>query len=940
MRLVLACLLVFWSVTSRAQDQSDAGAWSATVERISSGVVSIRVDGTRAFDTEWNQSTQATGFVVDAEAGLILTNRHVVMPGPVVAEAVFLNHEEVDLMPVYRDPVHDFGLFRYDPSKLRFIKPHEFELDPSGAQIGRDIRVVGNDAGEQLSILAGTIAKLDRTAPSYGKNKYNDFNTFYLQAASSTSGGSSGSPVVDISGRVVALNAGANSNAASSFFLPLDRVQRALERVRTGQPVDRGSLQTVFRHRPYDELRRLGLDADTEARVRAAQPQQIGMLVVAQVVPDGPAQDVLEPGDILVSVGGELVTGFVPLAQILDANVDQPLNLVIERGGHSINTQVTVGDLHAITPDNFIEVGASIVHRLSYQQARHFNTAVAGVFVASPGYMLSTSAIPRGAVITQFNGTPMNDLDDFEQALEGLADGDRVPVRFFTYDDPNRTSLRVVRIDRRWFSARRCHRDDSAGYWPCRTLADGPSPSVPVDGSTQFVLNGDPRVRKISPSLVMVNFDMPYTVSGVSDRHYYGTGLVVDAENGYVVVDRNTVPVAIGDVRLTFAGSLEIPARVEYVHPLHNMAMLAYDPALIGDTPVKSAQFSKEIPAPGARVWVTGLRPDHKVVSQATEVSSVDAAEFPLTRSFRFRDSNIETIAVVNAPENVDGVLIDKSGKVISLWSSFAYENGREVTQSNKGVPADPVTELLGLVRDQQALHSLEVELWPVPLSAGRKLGLSDEAVRRLEKHDPKRRQVLSVMRLVAGSPAASLLETGDLLLAVDGQPVNNFRQVETSVQKPQVELTLWREGVEKRLQVPTVQLGGGGIDRVVVWAGALLQAPHRELAAQRGIEQKGVYVAYFGYGSPATRYGLWAGRRVIEVDGKTVADLDDFLLAVKGKGDRDSVRLKTVMWNGASDVITLKLDLKYWPAYELRHDGEQWARIDIDPPGGMLARQ
>jgi len=55
-------------------------AWTETLERISSGVVSIRVDSTRAFDTEWNSSSQATGFVVDAENGLILTNRHVVTP--------------------------------------------------------------------------------------------------------------------------------------------------------------------------------------------------------------------------------------------------------------------------------------------------------------------------------------------------------------------------------------------------------------------------------------------------------------------------------------------------------------------------------------------------------------------------------------------------------------------------------------------------------------------------------------------------------------------------------------------------------------------------------------------------------------------------------------------------------------------------------------------
>jgi len=104
------CLL---TLTATAAEDT---AWSATLERISSGVVSIRVDSTRAFDTEWNSSSQATGFVVDAERGLILTNRHVVTPGPVVAEAIFRNNEEVRLTPIYRDPVHDFGFFRYDPA--------------------------------------------------------------------------------------------------------------------------------------------------------------------------------------------------------------------------------------------------------------------------------------------------------------------------------------------------------------------------------------------------------------------------------------------------------------------------------------------------------------------------------------------------------------------------------------------------------------------------------------------------------------------------------------------------------------------------------------------------------------------------------------------------------------------------------------------------------
>lgn len=74
---------------------ADTAEWQATIEKVVRNVVSIHFCQTCSFDTDAAISSEATGFVVDAEKGYILTNRHVVGAGPFWGYCIFDNHEEV-----------------------------------------------------------------------------------------------------------------------------------------------------------------------------------------------------------------------------------------------------------------------------------------------------------------------------------------------------------------------------------------------------------------------------------------------------------------------------------------------------------------------------------------------------------------------------------------------------------------------------------------------------------------------------------------------------------------------------------------------------------------------------------------------------------------------------------------------------------------------------
>jgi hypothetical protein len=221
--------------------------------------------------------------------------------------------------------------------------------------------------------------------------------------------------------------------------------------------------QTVFKYTGFDEVKRLGLREETEVEVRKQAGSGVtGMLVVESVVPGGPAHNVLEAGDLMVSLNGNVLYEFLSvrcparlkvapppqlrvrakvrerrvlrgtrdgteqLEQQLDDNVGGEVTLCFERGGEQRQATVRVDCLHGLSPARFLEVCSGVVHPLSYQQARNFCSEVGSVYVAEPGNLLGHANVPKHAIITSLNRVATPDVDAFAAVWCTLQPGARV----------------------------------------------------------------------------------------------------------------------------------------------------------------------------------------------------------------------------------------------------------------------------------------------------------------------------------------------------------------------------------------------------------------------------------------------------------------------------------------------------------------------------------
>ncbi|KAJ1340528.1 hypothetical protein BSLG_004622 [Batrachochytrium salamandrivorans] len=742
-----------------------------------------------------------------------------------------------------------------------------------------------------------------------------------------TSGGSSGSPVIDSDGNAIALNAGGATQSATSFFLPLDRVVRALKFIQDGMPVCRGTIQTVFQYTAYDEVKRLGLNTDNEKLIRQTFPENTGMLTVSQVIPKGPADSHLEAGDILLRINGELITSFVPMEEICDSSVGAPIKIVVQRGAIIKEVEVVVQDLHSITPSRYLEVGGGILHELSYQMARSYIVPTGGVFVAGAGYMFGLSGVSKRCIIESLNNKPTPTLDAFIDVMGTLKDNERL-------SDINKSKTSIILADRRWHDFKVADRDDTTGLWNYTILPPCFGEAIPEPHSATHITLDDSLgpAKNVIPSLVHVAFYLPFKIDGVVSQIHTGVGVVLDAAQGLLLVDRNTIPTSIGDILLTFANSIIIPGKVLYLHQVFNFGIVKYDVKLLGDTFVCEAKISPKELSQADSVHLVCLSKSYQPIVRKTIVTNI--RQFFVNEGVppTYRAMNVEGIELEN-PVSQGGVLTTDDGQVQGFYAAYTKHGSKSSREFYMGLSMSVISPVFNRIRSAQhaqsqtsllelpAMNTLEVELTYTQVAHARILGLTDEWVKRIESSHLSRRNVLVVRRVTSGTPASELVVPGDILLAVNGTPATQFSDITDKHDQSQLELTLLRNGAETTLSVPLSLMQVSGTEHVIGWAGAVFQMPHKAVYQQLSKVPRGVLCSVVYDGSPSQLYALHPLTWVTEVNGVPVPDLDAFLVQISLVKADTFVRLSTVSSTRFHKVIALRPNNHYFGMWQIRRD-------------------
>ncbi|MDR2212059.1 MAG: DegQ family serine endoprotease [Pseudomonadales bacterium] len=353
------------------------------------------------------RQTQAvgSGVIIDAEAGYILTNHHVVA-GAEDISVTLTDKRRLSAKLIGSDPGTDVALLQIDAEGLSAVPLADSET----LRVGDFVAAIGNPFGLGQTVTTGIVSALDRAG--INAEGYEDF----IQTDASINPGNSGGALVDYDGKLVGINtaiiAPSGGNVGIGFAVPINMAKSVVDQLIEYGSVQRGMLGVQITDLTPDVAEALELKATEGA-------------VVQSVTPDSPALAAgLQAGDVIVDVNGAAIEGASDLRNTIG----------LIRAGETVRIGFLRGDARqevsaTIAPGNPTQVASAQGVQNSVLEGASFSAVPAddpdygdldgGVLVSTVDQdsRAWNNGLRAGDVITAVNRRPVSGPDDLQEQL-------------------------------------------------------------------------------------------------------------------------------------------------------------------------------------------------------------------------------------------------------------------------------------------------------------------------------------------------------------------------------------------------------------------------------------------------------------------------------------------------------------------------------------------
>jgi serine protease Do len=330
-----------WSMPEGAEPPDEDSTLWKELERFLSPSPSDSDEERESDDADRDEQSESflfpsgigSGFVVDAEEGYVLTNRHVVE----AADAITVHlpdGRDVEAELVGSDPRADVALLRVDAPRLIALPLG----DSMQTQVGDDVYAVGNAFGFGCSFSRGIVSAKNRSGVPLRGIRFQRF----IQTDAVINPGNSGGPLVNVSGQAVGINTAIASPTGNyggvGFAIPSSRIHKLLPRLASGEAISYGYLGIMMRDIEDEER---GAD-----KLNWSRPEGV---VVWRLLPDGPAAKAgLEELDIFMEFDGQEIRTMDDVRELVGyTDPGTIVTVKVWRESRPVEMEIEIGTLPA-----------------------------------------------------------------------------------------------------------------------------------------------------------------------------------------------------------------------------------------------------------------------------------------------------------------------------------------------------------------------------------------------------------------------------------------------------------------------------------------------------------------------------------------------------------------------------------------------------------------